>query len=491
MPTLPPGMSQATFMEQARKRAAEFPSHPWGAAFLVPPIYGERTREALLAAGFTVRRKACTAESFHMLAWRVGLGKDKKARAKRFALAVSILFGTDPDGCEAVPAISGQIGIQPLVVPKSVRVEIRAKLTAEAEADKKTDREVQRREALAAYAPLLRLLAQITGKDVWFHSPDRVKGPSFAPVTDPGDAIHVVTNRCPPGKQLSRNIRKLFGMYVSEGESIQTPGPTVGRGSVLSDGDGTPVVQLVGNTWYLLTPTISVYAPVVSDEIFRNLLAKGWEAHAGYVTAAVEPVPRSKASEAVSGWGNDADKMIRTAIEKAERDIVWHQENIARLYREIAAFREFLAGVESTNGRQTMIRRVRKDIAALRAEPHVERVDVLRDALHVVTKRIVATEGGIRYDLGSFVIRVDVDRSVSVWTEAPTHPNGVQHPHIPKHDGPCLGNASAAILKAAGEFRMLDAVRYVIRWLEAGYQPDLACAKITEWPVVPLEESHA
>lgn len=491
MPKLPAGISHETFMELARSKAAKFPSNPSGSAFLVPPVYGERARAALLADGFTVRRKACTAESYHMLAWHIGLGQSAKTRVERFARAIAILFGTGPDGCEAVPAISGQTGIQPLVVPKNVRVEIRAKLSAEAEADEKNDREAQRREAMAAYAPLLRLLAQITGKDVWFHSPDRVEGPTFAPVTDPNDAIHVVTNRCPPGRQRSRNVRKLFGMYVSEGESIQAPGPTAGRGSVLSDDSGTPVVQLVGSTWYLLIPTISVYAPVVSEAIFRNLLAKGWEAHAGYVTATVDPVPRTKVSRAVAGWGNAADEMIRLAIQKNERDIVWYQENISRLHREISMYREMLAAIESANEKRKMIRRAQKDIEALRTEPLVERVDVLKDGLHVVTKRIIAEEGGVRYDLGAFVIRIDVDRSVSVWSETPTHPKGEQHPHIPKHGGPCLGNASAAILKAAGEFRFLDAARYVIRWLAAGYQPDLASAKITEWPVVRQEEPHA
>ncbi len=475
---------------------ATFVENPRGTMFLVPPVYGERARDALIAAGFPVRRVACMADNaYKMFAWRVGLGSKAAERKERFEIATWILYGTGPDGCEAIPAFSPDTWtpmVVPMVVPKNVTVEIRVDTSQASENDATIDRVRQKREALAAYAPMLRTLAQLTGKAVWFHSPDHGESATLAPITEPGDAIHLVTNMAPPGTQNVRQIRKLFGVHVADGDIVTAHGPTIGRGAVLYDGYKVPAVQIVGSTWYLLVPTLTVYKPLVSEAIFRKLLAAGWSHHAGYVESTYDPVPRDQLAKTLSAWGDDMPRMLRGLVDQGERDIVLYQEHIARRQRETTIYRGVLAQLERKGGKTEIVRRALSDIAAIRKEPLVERLDAFKDGLHVHTRRIVAEEDGVRYDLGSFVIRIDYDRSVSVWNEAPTHPEGIQHPHIPKHGGPCFGNASNAIAKATGTFQYLDAIRYVIRWLAEGYQHDLASTKINEWPTVqPAEESHA
>lgn len=475
---------------------AKFVENPTGTMFLVPPIYGERSRRALTEAGFPVRRVACMADNaYKMFAWRVGLGSKASERKDRFAIAAWILFGTGPEGCEAIPTFSDDtrgLMVVPMVVPKNVTIEIRVDKSQADEDDATIDRIRQKREALAAYAPMLRTLAQLTGKAVWFHSPDHGESATLAPITEPGDAIHMVTNMAPPGTQDVRSIRKLFGIHVANGDIVTAHGPTLGRGAVLYDGYKVPAVQIVGSTWYLLVPTLTVYKPLVSEAIFRKLLAAGWSHHAGYVESTYDPIPRGQLAKTLSAWGDDMPRMLQRLIEQDERDIVLYQEGIARKQREATIYRGVLAQLERKGGKTEIVRRALGDIAAIRKEPLVERIDAFKDGLHVHTRRIVAEEDGVRYDLGSFVIRIDFDRSVSVWTDAPTHPGGIQHPHIPKHGDPCFGNASNAIAKATGTFQYLDAIRYVIRWLAEGYQHDLASTKITEWPIVPAkEESHA
>ena len=84
--------------------------------------------------------------------------------------------------------------------------------------------------------------------------------------------------------------------------------------------------------------------------------------------------------------------------------------------------------------------------------------------------------------VGAYTIGISKFGEVSVWSERPLHPNGIPHPHIAKDGGPCFGNATDAITKAAANHKYYDAIFFILRWLKHGYTPELTAVKIEEWP---------
>ena len=188
-------------------------------------------------------------------------------------------------------------------------------------------------------------------------------------------------------------------------------------------------------------------------------------------------------------------RSLGRSLSSIEKSIADAQQKLTDLYRQRKDLEALVLSFQSTPFVQSTLHRLESDFQKMESEPDVAWITIVDKGIHVKTQPIEIEHEGARYMVGAFVIRVSEDGHVSVWSEQPAHPKGIPHPHIAKDGGPCLGNASDVIARAAGEHRYYDTVKLVLRWLKDGYTPELASVKIEEWPVVaaanPIDSSKA
>ncbi len=341
----------------------------------------------------------------------------------------------------------------------------------------------KRRRIMRYYQPALELFSRLTGLKAAVHLGG---GSVRAPFPDDGTTAHFFANATPPGDANSRYEALLFGLCPhKDGHAVVCNGPTHGRGLVVKDEAGKPVVQALGLNFYLLVPVVSHYYQHVSDLIFAKLLAKSWEARQAALVmndGHRRPTRRDFAAT-VAGWSGYVEKNFRDELAKIEETLAELQKRQAEAYRQKRIYEAMLAQFTSPAFTTALKFRPREDFAALLADQDLADMRFLDDGLHLVTKPIVIAHDGRRYQLGSFTVRLGKYGAVAVWSEAPRHPKGVPHPHIAKDGVPCYGNASDVIAKAAGELRIADLFRLMVRWLRDGYSPESAEVKIEEWPV--------
>jgi hypothetical protein len=372
--------------------------------------------------------------------------------------------------------------IIPVLVPASAgQVEITSDKKEDGD-DEETIR--KRQQAADTYQEDLKYFSCLTGKRVVLH---RDAPHPCEPFQDPeGYTLHLVTGTCPPGDSHGESRRYIFGCKLEErGWWVDCRMPTRGRGVAAKDPQGVPVVQLLDDTLYILIPILTYYHGVESDLIFRGILAAAWnlrlDAQAGKVTP---PEQREGADTFIAKLKEDLDDLPNVWKKEAEKS----DREIERLRKELTDAlrrkREMLAlGLATANEPfwRGAIERVTAEERTLRDHRLVERLYVCDEGLHVETKTIVLEHEGKRYPIGRFAFRFTRLCRAHIWCIEARHPRGVPHPHMPKNGTPCLGTATEPFAKACAEYRIYDATDLVIRWLEDGYLPESADAKITEW----------
>ena len=178
-------------------------------------------------------------------------------------------FGTDLDVAEVDDPISKRVVA---ILPANVKVEMLLRddyrgVEADAAAVAKT-----------AYTPVLRRLAQVSGYDVIFDAKNLMNG-EYGEIV-PVNTLQIYTNSNPPGEKGHVSRIRLFGRPIkNDAWQISCSNPAPGRGLVCKDKEEQPVVQLMGNIWYLLFPAISFYHAPGSDDILNQTLTMALEAH--------------------------------------------------------------------------------------------------------------------------------------------------------------------------------------------------------------------
>lgn len=361
--------------------------------------------------------------------------------------------------------------------------------------DKPDDRDEDSGRDIAAersYGELLRQFSRLAGGiSIFFH---RNTPEAAAPYPDKRGHIHVFTNRYPPGEAApNRYVSRAFGFRLDGDFGLEhlSPCPTRGRGVVLKDEKGTELVQVLGADFYFLIPLMSTFNAKTSEQIFSRLLALAWDEYRERSKRPMRPQRSISAGEfrrEVIVWLERLPAKIRTDIAGYEKEIRRYQEALAITYRNKLEFEAVLALLTPASYAKEIRKRLPADFWLIKKLPQVARVGIVHEGLHVETVPIEIEHAGKRYDLGSFVVRVNAKGMVTVWSEAPTHPNGIPHPHISKDGVACFGNATDAITKHAAQFRFYDCVSLVLRWLTQGYTPALALWKIEEWPEAAPQE---
>ena len=457
----------------------DFLKDPHYSAFLVPSVYSTVHRQALTAAGFKTSWQATTSGHLHFRALRVHIGRRGPERLNNLRTALTALFGET----ERLETIEGRIRDQilPIVVPTDVSVAI-----DRPKAEKSED-EKRERKAITAYLPLLTRLAQISGRAFVFHASRKQ---TMQPHPEDGH-VHIYTNACPPGESDFWYIDTAFGLEIAAG-SKERPigfGPTEGRGQVLVEEDEKTLVQILADNWYFLIPTLSYFNTLTSAAIFERLLALAWNAVFTGTTQPTKSLSKSQFLKEARGWTEGYTWYLDRQIKQMEEDIEALLRRLAGLHREISIYRGVREGIQSASFSRQTRRRLPGELEQIKNHPLIEGIELFKDGIHVRTIPLTTSHEGIEYLTGVFTIRINKRGAVTVWSEGSTHPDGVPHPHIAKHGGPCFGNAGTAISRAGGEARYADAITYVLTWLTVGYSQELAENKIQEWPTVPLKEA--
>ncbi len=447
-----------------------------GNDFCVPWAYGEKASVALAAAGFVFCRNAMMSGSFAFDALQIAFrDNDGKSRLDE---ALACVYGSSNRDALVSTLCMGDKRFQTLVLPKEVKVVIHDISEAQCDPSKAPLENFGIRE----YSEVLKKLARISGHVVHFQAESSGMKP---PYPHEPNTLHVVTNSCPPGQVKARYVHSAYGKVIhARGLEVVAHGPSVGRGTVLKDELDEPMVQLLGNTWYLLIPTIGCFNAQTSVLIFERLLGEAWSAH---LKEMKNPAKSEEATMETFGGafseGIGADsKLLEAELLQAEKRIAQLQEDLASAHRSRANLQRWVIFFRDPAMSRKTRKRMKEDWASIRSNPLVRRLSIVDKGLHVETGPINVTHDGYAYALGSFTVRVAMHGQVSVWNDAPTHHNGLAHPHINAEGHPCFGNAGTAITQAAGELRIADAVRYTLRWLSEGYTAALAEVKIENWP---------
>ncbi len=339
-------------------------------------------------------------------------------------------------------------------------------------------------QATSAYRRELENFSRLLGGvELHFHCAKLFERNSFPNV--PG-CYRIFTNSSPAGEASFTFGTTIFGMPLDkDGFPVKVTKPTPGRGLSMEDQEEQPCVQVLGNTIYFLVPTVGNYRGEISRIIFKKLFIAGWD---GIRLLAKEKKTKPLSKRACAGI---AKRWVDGYPNGVEEEMALLDDKIARVTKELAGylrnkqeFASILALLNTPGYARRAKKRLVREFDKLMANPDFERVSVVDEGLHLATKRIIPEHNGRGFDLGRFVIRIGRNGRVSVWSEEPTHPRRIPHPHIDADSGPCFGNATEAIIKAAAEERYADAASMTLRWLRDGYSPELAAVKIEEWPVV-------
>lgn len=120
--------------------------------------------------------------------------------------------------------------------------------------------------------------------------------------------------------------------------------------------------------------------------------------------------------------------------------------------------------------------------------PGVERVSFRNTSFFVRTHHITIDHQGDTYDIGKFLIKIDLYRyHIMMWNR--THViDGHHHPHVSDNQV-CFGEVKLTIPKLFSEFMIVELTQILVRFLH-GYNMHSPYLVITEWPILPVEKSN-
>ncbi len=322
------------------------------------------------------------------------------------------------------------------------------------------------------------------GKPVLLAAPSEVVvGLPLIPETQ----ICVILDSSPAGHYSEMRSKKLCGVSFSEiDEGIRHSGPTAGRGYVVRDEDGTAVAQIIRNCFYLFLPYDVLHKRMVLTQggnglgLFRKTLMRAWNAQ---FEARDPQIEVFESAEAYVAFGREtvqeAPRILRALVDAHDKKIAEAEEKLRNAISEKRRMLRLIEHLEREASELTP-EKLKQSWNKLTQLPQVRSIASVDNALQVETNLLVNTQYG-RRPLGRYILRL-AEQQIFVWCIESCHPAGLSHPHIGvKHGNPCFGNVSIAIQKAASESRAY-AIELAIRWLESGYDHDLADIKITEWP---------
>ncbi|MES2931442.1 MAG: hypothetical protein V4682_01945 [Patescibacteria group bacterium] len=329
-------------------------------------------------------------------------------------------------------------------------------------------------------------LSSLTGKRVALHMPeDRI----FAPFRHTEKAVNIVLGAFPPGKSETSTIATLA--MRTESQYFIRDRPTIGYGTVVRNADGIAIGQIVHDTLYLflsLNEGTLKHFPDAALRVYRDMIATCWKAYLERgEEKADEPVTDpALLVEATASWTDVGEKELDGMIKD-------HEEKVREAEK---AYHTALAELKMWQITKIGARRyIENNIAAhshpewiaswqtVLDHPLTDSIIVKDLGLHLTTKPVVLEHEGVRYPLGSFTMRADGAGMISIWCNDSRHPERVPHPHISAFGSVCYGNLSLLVQEEIFMRRNYpQALRYLLDWIQEGYDPNTTTTPLTEWP---------
>lgn len=334
----------------------------------------------------------------------------------------------------------------------------------------------------------LKRFSALVGQGVLIASPEtKCVSPR---ICDTSFGIHVVIDASPPGDASKLKQENMCGLELADNHRvISHAGPASGRGILVKDEDGETVAQIIDDSFYLFVPLFPPCYRTLMDAsgagLFKKVLRLAWNAYVEWSGKQVAPeeVPIGNAEEYgkfLDGCFEDRLTADRNLVAETNKEIEELETKIRSLLNDkrlilmlVQQYTVLRAGVDRSQWK--------KDWEYLHTLSGVKNVSIVDGGIHVKTDMLTTIHEGVKYRLGSFIIRYSYD-GIFVWSHKSVHSRGRAHPHISEVGTVCFGNIGIAIRSAVAEARISDAVGLVLRWLIEGYDPELADTRIEEWP---------
>ncbi len=329
--------------------------------------------------------------------------------------------------------------------------------------------------------------ATFSGLPVHLHLMKRT-GSVFQPYLRDQSVVHVVLGASPPGFKYTYFADHLFGIQIHpEGTEVEYTGSAVGYEGTVTDDDDHVVGQIIGSTIYLYLPCdVPAYLGTAGPRLFHLAFARVWNTFITREAVPEAPVPEATAEKFVEMRQKQLEA-LSTQVREELHGIDEKIESALRRYHELVAERHLIATSWKASGDICLYGQPQdwaRDWERMISLPFVARVTLpIQSVIQVRTKRIIMEYEGVQYDLGHFFIRMAALTRVTVWSEEPTHPDRIPHPHMGADGTVCFGNVGIEIMKRHGEGRQIDALALTGEWLQNGYDHAVAANKITEWPI--------
>jgi hypothetical protein len=340
------------------------------------------------------------------------------------------------------------------------------------------------RKIIDADMELLSTFSKLVGKPVRYWYTDGRKVP---PAADDGSLTILIGARPPGLTKLDKLVKEMFGHKLWPDERIYYLRTHArGRGRLIEDG-GTAVWQALGSTYYHLC----LANGLDQDPVVRlTVLAKSLTSLYADLVEATPTTEVDATTEELEEYAEEQVDVLlagfRTGIQHLDLQIEQLQDELIAKMRDrtlrVARYDAMRASSFVTDLRA----RLPDELDAIRAIEGVTSVRIIDDGIHIGTTPVVMEKAGRRYDLGPFVIRLQADGNVEVWSDDPRHPQGHHHPHIASDSLTCYGNVTLAIMKQMSAFRFADTATIVMRWLRL-YAPETTIHKLEEFPSEPID----
>jgi hypothetical protein len=339
--------------------------------------------------------------------------------------------------------------------------------------------------------PVLEAYAQALGMPVTCHVP-----PQHFRAPQPATALHVHCFAVPrrpvllgvwPRVPLVR-LPFAFGLPLPAPDTRAfAPGLSFGRGRVLADAQGRPMVEVAGANLFVLLDLLPQgdLAPV----LLRRCLDLGLAAFPSLASRSPRP-PDARArclaalargtAEAEAAWhararGEGRQRFQAACDARRQDEVEGLEQEIGALERSLAEYgRRITADTRLLAERRRRLRGL-QDLPAgtattvlefdrIRDLPQVCHLDAQDGVLGIITHTLEAECGGRRFRLGAFRVEIHFDGDVRITNL--TEPRGLyDHPHV-RQARPCLGNVREGVAKLIGEYEFAAAAQVLIDFLQ-------------------------
>ncbi len=287
------------------------------------------------------------------------------------------------------------------------------------------------------------------------------------------------------------------------------PGPQLGRGRLLFDGDGYAVGEVLGTNLYFLFDLLGQEAGWVSVLLRRHLdlglphlvpaLAGGGHRPAETPAARIHFLREETEAlvlgrrlallqDARGAYVGACQQRVAEEIRFLQTEISFLEDGVEEMARRIAAdtrrVKEGRRRLNHLQGWRDLPESGGRELEWLQTLPEVCQARVQDGRISVTTLPILVGHTGRRYRLGSFQLDLHFNgdvRIVNLTDRIGSH----DHPHI--HLGrPCLGTIREAIAKLLGEFQFVAATEVLIDFLKTVNPADWRLP-VFHWPEAECE----